>query len=406
MKLSDGTVLASAYRAQPAQTAHGIDHVKKADRLKIGTIVAVRTVDASEGLQKSAVNSDEGQEGTPYETVYDVRVDDHNARPFIFNGCRALKPFMGANNYFDIIHESADISPTYIEQGPISLFTAAAESLVGSRCVILCVEGEPSAPIILGFLQHPARTSKITEDMGLHMEFEFNGFKCSIDKDGAFLIEANGPYIDPIAPPIGPVPDSSIRQNPIAGPFSISLDADMVFSIFDNMGQTFTIDRGGPTIQITNGSEDFTMSLTDASISMSVGQTFSVESSMGDYFEVSAPNGIQGSTPAAGGTSFSFKSGNVDITSANASFSMSQSGDVSFDGTTFAIAAQTSFSVDATTVAIKGKTGELLDLINQLITALGAITVASPTGPCAPIQGAPQWAQVQAQLVKLQGMMG
>ncbi len=400
MKLSDGTVLASAYRAQNAQIAHGVDHVKRSDRLKIGTIVAVRNVDSTEGLQKSANNSSKGVEGSPYETVYDVRVDDHNARPFIFNGCRALKPFMGANNYFEVIHESADLSPTYIEQGPAGLFAAAAESLVGSRCVILCIEGEPTAPTILGFLQHPGRTSKITEDMGLHMEFEFNGFKCSIDKDGAFKIEANGPYVDAISPPVGPVPDSSIRTNPLIGPFTVELDSGMNLSIKDNKNQEIRISRDDGEMEVTNGSESIKLvqSLTgQGEIIINVGDKLTISAQKATIgFDVSCDLSTKQLAITAD-TSMSVDAGDVNF-SAKKGFSA--------DALEVKLTAKTNFKVDATKVSIKGATGELLALINELITAIGAITAASPIGPCAPIQAAPQWVQVQLALQKLQGMTG
>ena len=71
------------------------------------------------------------------------------------------------------------------------------------------------------------------------------------------------------------------------------------------------------------------------------------------------------------------------------------------------IAAKVGFAVDATTVSIKGKTGELLALVKELLEGIGACTPASPTGPCAPIQGAPQWAaKVLPALTKLAGMTG
>ena len=407
MKLSDGTVLPSSFHPANPQVSIGFDNIKKAERLKVGVIVAVRYVDSTEGLQKSASNSSAGVEGTPYETVYDVRIDDYNARPFIWNGCRALKPFMGVNNYFEVIHESAVLSPTYVEQGsPGDVFTSPVSGLVGSKCVVLCLEGNPTAPIILGFMQHPARTSTISESDGLKMDFEFNGINVTIDQDGAFTLTGNTPWIPPITAPLTPVPDPIARINPIAGPFTILLDKDMVFSLSDNMGQMIRVDRSAGEMEITNGIDSMLFSQSESSIIVNVGQEFSITTGVGDTFSVSSKAGIQGSTPASGGTMFSFKNGEVDIESAQAVFVMSAAGNIQLSGnvSTFSVK---KFQVDSKVFAFTGATGELLAILKEIFDGIGQLTSASPVGPCGPLQAAPQWAGVvQAALVKLQGLMG
>lgn len=402
MKLPDGTVIDYSYHPMHVETRHGPGRIKRFDGAKVGTIIAVRNVDSTAGLQQSANVNKDDINGIPYETVYDVRIDENNAAPFIFTNCRALKPFFGATNFFDMVHEASNQAEGYSDE---LLFNLSAESMIGARCVIVCIEKHASAPVILGFLQHPARTSTITEDKGLHMEFEFNGMNVMIDKDGALTITGNGPWTTPISPPIGPVPDNSIPEDPTIGPFTFQITKDMQLMISDNVGQEFRIDRVAFEMELTNGSESILISQTDANITVNVGQEFSVTSGIGDTISVSAKDGLQGSTPS--GTSFSFKNGEVEIDSVAASLILSQSGDVTVDGSSISLTCKTGFSVESdTTIAIKGAGGELLDLINQLITAIGSITVASPVGPCAPIMGAPQWAQVQQLLVQLKLNMG
>lgn len=393
-KLSDGTVVSHAYHPNLVETHHGFDYLKRFEALKVGTIVAVRNVDSTDGLQQSATVNEDDMSGTPYETVYDVRIDSHNAHPFIFTNCRALKPFFGATNFFDMIHEAANNAEGYSDD---LAFSTSAESLIGSRCVILCLEKNVSAPIIMGFLQHPARPSTITEDMGLHMVFEFNGMNFSIDKDGAFTLTANGPYETPIAAPIGPVPDNAILQDPTIGPFTFQITADMQLMIEDNLGQGFRIDRVEGEIEITNGSESILISQDEMSMDISVGQKFSIDATDGDFNFDNELDISVGQISVDADTKMEFSCADLSITS---------DGKAEFDGASIAFSADTTFEVDCATMSFTGATGELLDILNELITALGGITVASPVGPCAPIMGAPQWAQVQEQLVLLQGLMG
>lgn len=403
--LADGTVIPSSFRAMPQNAEQGFQHIKKAESLKIATIIAVRYVDSTDGIQKSANNTKEKVDGTPYETVYDCRVDDGNVRPFIFNGCRVLRPFVGANNYFEMIHESADNSPTYTENGapgsPVGgIFASGAASLVGSRCVILCIEGAATAPAILGFLEHPGRTSKIKKEQGLHMEFEFNGVNVSIDKTGAFKLVGNSPY-QPIAAPItGPIPASSLRADAAVGPFTMVLSKDMQFSVTDNEKQTIGMDRVAKTMIFSNGASTFQLTKGDAGagkglltidgeLAMNTKTSiFKFEKSL----DLDAPEiKITGKTK-------------IDATFGQATIKVDKKFDLSAQEVM--IAGQTSFSVETSKVKIKGATGELLTIIAALIDAIGTLAANSPVGPCAPLTAAPSWAQVMAELEKLKGMTG
>jgi len=403
--LADGTVISSAFQAMPAHTKQGSQHVKTMDNLKIATVIAVRYVDSTEGLQKSANNDSEGVDGTPYETVYDVRVDDHNVRPFIFNGCRVLRPFMGANNYFEMIHEAAENSPSYTENGapgsPVGgIFASGAESLVGSRCVILCIEGAATAPVIMGFLQHPGRTSKIKKEQGIHLGFEFQGVDISIDKDGAFKMIGNGPWQDIIAPITGPIPESSLRKDAAVGPFTIELTKDMQFSIMDNENQKIALDRVAKTITITNGNDKFIITKGDSGASKA---DFTVDGTLTITTKTSVFKFEKSLDLDAPEIKIAAKT-KIDATFGQATFKVDKKFDLSAQEVM--IAGQTSFSVETGKVKIKGSTGELLTIIAALIDAIGTLAANSPVGPCAPLTAAPSWAQVMAELQKLKGMTG
>jgi hypothetical protein len=405
-KLSDGTIISSAFRGSDVKLKHGHDQLGKVSNLKVGTIIAVRTVDSTEGLQLSGTMSSEGPEGVQHETVYDVRVDDNNYRPFIFYGCRALKPFMGANNYFDMIHEAADMSATYVESaGPVGgVFASAPSSLMGSRCVLLCVEGNPTAPIILGFVQHPGRKSKITKAKGVHLEFEFNGLSVQVDKDGAFKLESNGPYIPTITNPVGlgDVPEGVLRQNPLAGPLTVEIDSNMNFSLKNNVGQQISLNRLSGVMEFGNGSDFFQIA---GSLIPGQGE---IIVNAGKAMTFSSLDGVFGFQKSLTLNALDCKI-SADVTAAieAGSFSLTSQLGVDVSATNIKLEAKVSFQVQATTISIKGATGELLATIKELIDGIAACTPLATTGPCSPMQASPQWdAGVVPALIKLQGMIG
>ena len=398
-KLSDGTIIPSSYHFVDLQLSHSTDTIKGMDTHKIGTIIGVRYVDSTTGIQESASQSKKKTTGTPYETVYDVRVDDHNNRSFVFHGCRVLKPFMGVNNYFEVIHESAEDSTTYAKDGLAGLFSMSPESMTGSRCVVACIEGSVKAGIILGFIQHPARPSTIKKAMGLQMEFEFNGFKTTIDKNGALKILANGPFIPSVTLPLVPVVKSVIRANPLVGPFTISLDKDMTFLLKDNTDQMFELNRSKGTITVGNGKE----SLIFKKPLFGPGETTLVA---GKSYTVSATKCIAtyDVSYAIATKEFSIKAdvstkiecGKCDITVKAAT---------KISAASMEIKATTTFKVDAGKMAFKGATGELITLLTAILDGIGKIKPISPVGPCGPLMGTPDWAAVLPDITKLKGLM-
>lgn len=400
MALNDGTIISSAFGAGSLDLSLGTHGIGRQNNLKIGTVIAVRYIDSTNGIQMSQSRNSKGKDGFAYETVYDVKIEEMMYKSFIFPGCRVLKPFFGPNNYFEVIHESADISPTYAER---RLLAENASSLAGARCILAFLEGEASAPIILGFLNHPARKSKITEDKGIHLGFEFNGINVTIDKDGAFKLIASGPLLPPTSIPAVPLPEIDIRQDPINGPLTIAIDSSFNFELTDVVGQTISLTHGTPvtgSILIGNGDDSISIDLSPLGGTISITSSKSLSEECEDYV-LSA--GVSADITTKALTINADVS--TEITTGN--FKLDSSIAAEFKAKQIKIDSMTTFALKTTTMSFKGASGELLAILDEIFTALGTCIIASPVGPCSAIQASPQWAaQIQLALVKLKSLMG
>lgn len=95
-------------------------------------------------------------------------------------GCLLNNPFGGIADYLKF---SLRISPT----DKVDKNTGIG---IGSKVLLLCVNGEKPKAVIIGGLNDPLDTPD-TED-GHQLKFEFNGMNCHIDKDGAFTLTFKG----------------------------------------------------------------------------------------------------------------------------------------------------------------------------------------------------------------------
>jgi hypothetical protein len=129
----------------------------------------------------------------------------------------------------------------------------------------------------------------------------------------------------------------------------------------------------------------------------------------GDTFELSAANGFQVATPAAGGTSLSMKGGSVDITGATGvNISSSALADVTVTG-----GGDAALVLSGGTVALGGPAGELLDLVDQIIdvvdetlTNITAITVPTAVGPSGPPTNSAAFIATQVTLATIKTTLG
>lgn len=115
------------------------------------------------------------------------------------------------------------------------------------------------------------------------------------------------------------LPDAFKRQNPTNSGF-YTPDGHLI-ELDDGQGPAKT----GKGIRIT--ASNGTIFHIDAAADSLV-----MEAVFGDRVELSAANGFQVSTPAAGGTSLSMKSGQVELSSAQANITLSTNGEVTIEG--------------------------------------------------------------------------
>lgn len=182
-------------------------------------------------------------------------------------------------------------------------------------------------------------------------------------------------------------------------------------------------DKNENTFKLDSTTNVWTWEMAGGAIVTLDGDTdlFSVETSSGDFFSVSADDGVQLSTPASGGTSASFKDGQVDFTAAQGftfstdkGFSLSATDTVDITATSaMTLTSQDSVTVEGTQgflaktavasveltssggIAIKGATGELLTLIDDILTELSTATYP---GYGAPAANAANYVQIKAKL--------
>ena len=141
----------------------------------------------------------------------------------------------------------------------------------------------------------------------------------------------------------------------------------------------------------------------------SYNDSITAEVVFGDTFELSAANGFQVATPAAGGTSLSMKGGAVDITGATGvNISSSSLADITITG-----GGDAALVLSGGTVALGGPAGELLDLVDQIIDVVDetlsniqAITVPTAVGISGPPANSAAFIATQVTLATIKTTLG
>lgn len=118
----------------------------------------------------------------------------------------------------------------------------------------------------------------------------------------------------------------------------------------------------------------------------SVADSFVFEANFGDRLEISAANGIQHTTPAAGGTTISQKGGKIDFTSALDSTYTSTTGNITVTASGGAV-----LKLGTGKVGLGGPAGELLEEVSKLADEVSKLaledsthihpTAVGPSGP-------------------------
>jgi len=294
------------------------------------------------------------------ETTYSVMVGINGQDVPIM--CKRMTRFGGVHNYEEFSHQ------TYEDPLGIGSNTPYA-TRPGDTVVIAFLDGSAKQGIILGGIRHPAREEKIEDSSKPAYISRFNGIEKTITDTGALAYTYKGKLagsdVQLSLPPTG-VPIQEAVDDPIKGGSTFGFNEDGNFNASDGGPQSITINKdivGGGNIEIISGTTSITIAGGASSQEVTV-------DTLGDI-NLSAIKNI-----SASGL------------------------DVSLD-------AKKSMSLNALKgISISSKGLELLDLLTQLIDALGTVIVISPDGPCSATNSSATWPQVLAIKAKIKTMMG
>jgi len=242
----------------------------------------------------------------------------------------------------------------------------------GEAVWCLFINGDGDVPIILKSAVHPrvSENSNYKEPSAADAEFERyeqNGFEFLLANDGTFTVKMVG-----LADPTTGVP-----TNPDAVGTVATFAPDGGFTFKNTTGTTFNVDNAADSIDL--------------------------KTAYGDEIKISAADGIAATTPAGGGTSLTMKSGAVTVTAAKDIAVSSSGGKVTLTGATEVDVADTAggkLKIADGKVGLGNAAGEVLDILNQLVTALSTCTAAGFGAPISIV------AQMTPLLTKLGLMMG
>jgi len=242
----------------------------------------------------------------------------------------------------------------------------------GEAVWCLFAGGDGDVPIIVRSATHPRAAEnpnyiKPTAALGEFERYEQNGFEFLITADGELSITMVG-----VADPTTGLPKDPTVVGTVA-----KFSKDGGFAFMNAKGTTFEVSQA------------------DDSITM--------KSAFGDSVVVSAADGIQASTPAGGGTSISMKSGKLDVLAAQDVTVTSSTGKVVVAGATEVDVQDTAggkLKIAGGKVGLGNAGGEVLDVLNQLLTALSTCTAPGFGAPISIV------AQMTPLLAKMALMMG
>lgn len=221
--MGDGSVIPDGLKTTPLTTPSMLS--KNNFKLLVGTVLAMYYPDEDKNLSKKVIE-------------YDVNVFESNENGSVnvhtYFRCRAADLF-GSN--------SDSLEYTYRPQSNQSPDPANTN---GSLVLVLCINGitEAGSAVVIGGLQTLQRQVISDSSDGHFYDFNFNGIRQFIDKDGAFSIEFNSA-----------INNDGKQANSAAAGTIISIDKNGVVSIKDNENQAITIDRTAKTISIGNGAD-------------------------------------------------------------------------------------------------------------------------------------------------------
>ncbi len=301
------------------------------------------------GVVKRAANDEKTG-----ELRYLVEVQNHNDK--IELNCKMLRRFGGVYNYEDYILRGYKFND---QPDPVTAFEAKA----GDAVLVSQLNGQGREGIILGAINHAARSTTIKTTDGPQYMSEFNGIQTNINKDGEYTVTFRGQPTN-----LKGLLDSPSKKIPAAtydtkvGTSFFKVDKTGSWELSDNANsnkQFLRIDKPAGTIQLVAGK--ISLKFTKASELVNL------------------------------------KCKTTDVVSDDK---------ISMKTKEFLIDSSTRAYIKTPKVAI-GKEGvELLDQLAKLVDALGKVQPISPIGPCTPLFTAPNWAGVEAVKAKIKEITG
>jgi hypothetical protein len=254
---------------------------------------------------------------------------------------------------------------------------------VGDRVYISFINGDILKPVIIGWAQHPQQVSEFKDDPSSDKPravFQYAGVRVEIDETGQFkLVHKGAPAIKDVKGAGGASGALSVLEK-ITGPLSpavvpTSVDNttifemldDGVFRIRDADGQIFEIDRTKKRIFLANNSYK---SIDPANLTGNLSGL--ALDAVSDYVKV---DGDEKSISASGRKQAKLSGGGASINLENGK------------------------------VALGNKAAELLDLVDQIVTAIQSITVGTGVGTSTPPLNVATFTQIQAKLALIKGSL-
>lgn len=337
-RLKDGTVVSSYFSVGAASS--GADIKDQGMKTLIGQVEKVHFTDDATNVSKKFVE-------------YDVSVRDEKGGQTTLQNVRQMNKLGGTNDYEETILEPNAFAFTG-KLDTSNIFTNKNGTLV----YIDFRDGSFDKPYISGCIPHPKKVGAKKAD-GIRMKGEFRGFNWNIDKDGNVLLVVQGAKT----------------------PAGKDQKKDVDFSIIHQTGALCNVDKDG-SINLV-GSDGGYMFLNadkgEASIVSVDGHLLSMASkgvtlATGDG-KTSLTMTADGVQMITGGDMNLQPAGNFSVSSGAVTLTDSLMGTIKIKsgGIKITDLAMGSLNIKNGMVALGGPAAELLDLFDQLLTALSTL---------------------------------
>ena len=303
------------------------------------------------GIVKNAYN-----DGDTGELLYLVETQSNGRK--INMSCRMMRRWGGVYNYEDYINRGYKTTDS---PDPVTGFNAKA----GDAVLVGQLNGQGREGIIIGGLNHAARTTTIQATDGPQYDAEFNGIHTNINANGEWTLTFKGQ----------PTNLSNLSDTP---------SGEIPPAIYDtNVGSTYMkLDKTGSWI------------IDDNAVSNP------------QFININKPEGTL--TITSGLVSTVMNKGEQSIVTTCEALTINSKNTIDENTTNYHLIASASAKFDSPKIAIGHDSIELLDQLTQLIDALGKVIVISPVGPCTALNTVNDWPvveQIKAKINQIKGTL-